>query len=250
MPAFTHSRDTQTAHTALALDVAGLVERARALVVPGERHILGLTGAPGAGKSTVAAALLDALGADAVIVGMDGFHLSNQELARLGRADRKGAVDTFDSHGYAALLERLGTATETVYAPFFNRGIEESIGSAVPVDPATPLIITEGNYLLSEDAGWPRARRAIDQVWYLEVPRAERQRRLVLRHESFGRTLAEAENWVQNVDLKNGTFIEAAKDRADLVVELVEPVEPAEPSDPAAAPTTTSISPKEQGMPS
>ncbi|RFA07728.1 nucleoside/nucleotide kinase family protein [Subtercola boreus] len=243
MHAFTPTRETQTADTPLVLDVAGLVERARALIVPGERHILGLTGAPGAGKSTVAAALLDALGADAVIVGMDGFHLSNEELARLGRADRKGAVDTFDSHGYAALLERLGTATETVYAPFFNRGIEESIGSAVPVDPATPLIITEGNYLLSDDAGWPRARRAIDQVWYLEVPRAERQRRLVLRHESFGRTLAEAESWVENVDLKNGTLIEAAKGRADLVVELAAPAD-------AAAPTTTSISPKEQGMPS
>lgn len=220
MAQFTNTRDAEAAPPASVLSSGDLVERARALIVPGERRILGITGAPGAGKSTVAAALVQALGDDAVIVGMDGFHLSNEELARLGRADRKGASDTFDSFGYAALLERLRTATETVYAPFFNRGIEQSIGSAVPVDPGTPLIITEGNYLLSDEAGWPRAGRAIDRIWYLEVPRAERQQRLVRRHESFGRTPAEAADWVENVDLRNGALIEAAKGRADLVVEL------------------------------
>ena len=84
-----------------------LVERARRLATAGRRRVLGITGTPGAGKSTLCEALLDALGQDAVLVGMDGFHLANSELARLGRADRKGAPDTFDVDGYVALLNRL-----------------------------------------------------------------------------------------------------------------------------------------------
>ena len=60
-----------------------LGERARALVARGGRRILGITGPPGAGKSTLCNALLGALGDDAVLVGMDGFHYSNEELVRL-----------------------------------------------------------------------------------------------------------------------------------------------------------------------
>ena len=114
--------------------LADLVTRARALMVPGERRILGLIGAPGAGKSTLCAALAGALGDDAAVVGMDGFHLANAELERLGRRQRKGAPDTFDADGYAALLERLRQPVgQTIYAPIFNRDLEESIGSALPI---------------------------------------------------------------------------------------------------------------------
>ena len=118
-----------------AASAAEMVARARAMLVPGERRMLGITGAPGAGKSTFCAALAAALGHEVAVVGMDGFHLANQELARLGRRDRKGAPDTFDADGYAALLERLRrrTVNDTIYAPTFNRDLEESIGSAVPV---------------------------------------------------------------------------------------------------------------------
>ena len=77
-----------------------LVESAKALAVPGERRILGITGAPGAGKSTVAEQLVTALGPNtAVLVPMDGFHLANEVLIDLGRRDRKGAHDTFDDGG-------------------------------------------------------------------------------------------------------------------------------------------------------
>ena len=179
MTAFSNVHEPSAQPTVTHAGIHELVQRARALIVPGERRILGITGAPGAGKSTVAAALLAELGSDAVIVGMDGFHLSNEELERLGRTERKGASDTFDAYGYAALLARLRHATETVYAPIFNRAIEESIGSAVPVEPSTPLIITEGNYLLLAEGGWTRAGRAIDEIWYLDVPVEIRKRRLV-----------------------------------------------------------------------
>ncbi|ULH13829.1 nucleoside/nucleotide kinase family protein (plasmid) [Deinococcus sp. KNUC1210] len=195
------------------------------MIVPGERRILGITGAPGAGKSTVCAALAAALGTDAVIVGMDGFHLANQELVRLGRRQRKGAPDTFDADGYAALLRRLRDPQgQTVYAPVFDRAIEESIGSAVPVFPDVPLIITEGNYLLLEEGDWERAAAALDVVWYLDLSDEVRLERLLLRHEQFGKSRTEAESWVASVDQRNADLIAQTRGRADLVVQVVDAV--------------------------
>src|SRR5918912_3000527 len=109
-----------------------LIARARELAARG-RRVLGITGPPGAGKSSLAARVVAALGPDvARLVGMDGFHLAQAELERLGRADRKGAPDTFDAAGYVALLRRLRHAgPDVVYAPEFRREIEEPINAAV-----------------------------------------------------------------------------------------------------------------------
>ncbi|MGY2085373.1 nucleoside/nucleotide kinase family protein [Blastococcus sp. SYSU DS0539] len=201
--------------------VQQLVDRAAALAVAGTRRILGITGAPGAGKSTLCAALLDSLGARAALVGMDGFHYANVELGRLGRGDRKGAPDTFDVDGYVALLRRLRTPPAApVYAPLFDRALEEPIGSAVPVDPATPLVLTEGNYLLLEEHGWSAVRACLDEVWYLDVPPDVRERRLLRRRRSYGHEPQAAEDWVRSVDGRNGRIVETSRSRADLVVHL------------------------------
>lgn len=198
-----------------------LVGRARRLCGAGQRRILGITGTPGAGKSTLCAALLDALSTDTVLVGMDGFHFANIELARLDRADRKGAPDTFDIDGYVALLSRLRRqSVAPIYAPIFNRGIEEPIGSAIPIPGNVPLIITEGNYLLLEDHGWNAVRRTLDEVWFLDIDPALREHRLVLRRQQFGHTAADARNWVAKVDEKNAAITDTTRDRADLVVHL------------------------------
>src|SRR5438067_2220717 len=134
---------------------AECIARAMALLASGGRRVLGIAGAPGSGKSTLARAVADSLGEQAVVVPMDGFHLANAELARLGRAARKGAPDTFDAAGYVALLRRLRSAPvtrETVYAPAFRREIEEPVAGAIAVPPDVPLVITEGNYLLLHEA--------------------------------------------------------------------------------------------------
>jgi len=152
---------------------ADSLARLRSLTAGGQRKLLGLVGAPGAGKSTLAALLRDALGAErAQVVPMDGFHLANVELKRLGRADRKGAPDTFDSAGYVALLRRLREQRpggDIVYAPEFRREIEEPVAGAIAVLPETQLVITEGNYLLHDGGPWAGAAALLDEVWYVDI---------------------------------------------------------------------------------
>jgi pantothenate kinase len=193
------------------------LERVETLLASGGRRILGLTGAPGAGKSTLAEALVKALAGRAVVVPMDGYHLANIELARLGRAGRKGAEDTFDSAGYVALLHRLRgqRPDETVYAPAFRREIEEPIAGAIPVPPDAQLVITEGNYLLLDTGHWAGVRPLLDEAWYVDVDPALRQSRLIARHIAFGRDERAARDWVAHTDEPNAVLIDSTRPRAD-----------------------------------
>jgi pantothenate kinase len=211
------------------LPVEELIARARRLAVPGMRHILGITGAPGAGKSTLAEQIVQALGPElAVLVPMDGFHLANEVLLSLGRRDRKGAYDTFDDSGYAALLGIIRHQMQsshdqggyTIYAPRFRRDIEEPIASSIPIRSNTPLVVSEGNYLLLDIGSWPKARECIDEVWYLYPTEESRHERLVLRHEAYGKSPEEAERWTRGSDQRNAELIESTAHRADLIVRI------------------------------
>jgi pantothenate kinase len=195
-----------------------LLHRARGLLARG-RAVLGICGAPGAGKSTLAARVAAGLGDDAVVVPMDGFHLHDDELARLGRSDRKGAPDTFDAAGYAALLRRLHQdEDDVVYAPGFERELEQPIAGSIPVPRTARLVITEGNYLLYDEGDWARVRPQLDEVWYCELDEAERLRRLVARHERFGKDHAAAVAWSLGTDQRNADLVAGTRHRADLVV--------------------------------
>ena len=193
--------------------------RLQALMADGQRRILGLVGAPGAGKSTLAQALLEALPGQAVVVPMDGFHLANVELARLGRGSRKGAEDTFDSAGYVSLLARLRSQRkgETIYAPTFRREIEEPIAAAIPILPDVPLVITEGNYLLLDHDHWKAVRPLLDDVWFVDVDPELRRQRLVSRHLVFGRDVEAAKDWVERTDEVNAVLVNSTRERADIV---------------------------------
>jgi pantothenate kinase len=213
-----------------ASDLRALAGRAARLVQPGRRALLGITGAPGAGKTTLARDLVELLAGSpppgcapqewVAHVPMDGFHLADVELARLGRADRKGAPDTFDAAGYAALLTRLHEDAEAdvVYAPAFEREIEQPIAGSIPIGPACRLVISEGNYLLLDEVPWPRVRGCFDEVWFCELDGDERRRRLVERHVRFGKEPAAAEAWVSGTDERNAELVARTRDHADLVV--------------------------------
>ncbi|MGV9253128.1 nucleoside/nucleotide kinase family protein [Streptomyces sp. NPDC003697] len=204
-----------------------LLVRARSLTRGGRRAVLGIAGSPGSGKSTLAEHLVRALdtadGPWAAQVPMDGFHLADAELDRLGRRDRKGAPDTFDAAGYAALLRRLKEEAErpdgeAVYAPGFERVLEQPIAGAIPVPASVRLVVTEGNYLLLDTGAWSRVPPQLDEVWFCEVDEAERVRRLVDRHERFGKDHDAAVAWVLGNDQRNADLVAATRDRADLVV--------------------------------
>lgn len=210
--------------TVSTMTVAELVARAAALASERPRTLLGIVGAPGAGKSTLCTALADALSGRAVVVGMDGFHLDDEVLVALGRRQRKGAPDTFDVSGYLSMLDRLSCAEEEVtYAPRFDRNLEASRGSAIPVPRSVPLVVTEGNYLLHDAGLWAAVRPMLNEIWYLDVASSERVRRLIERRLSCGDTLPHARSWVEEVDEANASVVLAGRDRADLVVQIAEP---------------------------
>jgi pantothenate kinase len=198
------------------IDFAELAARAARLAGTGRRAILGIAGPPGAGKSSLAGRLVAELGSDrAVVIGLDGFHLSDALLRASGLRDRKGAPETFDRDGYVALLRRLREASSTVYAPAFDRALEDSIAAAVAVPTAVPLVITEGNYLLY----WPEIAGLLDQVWFLAPDPAVRRRLLIERHVAFGKSLPDAQHWTDTSDERNAELIEAGRSRADLVLD-------------------------------
>ncbi|MFI8966829.1 nucleoside/nucleotide kinase family protein [Streptomyces sp. NPDC053493] len=205
-----------------ARELERLVERARRLAGDGRRRLLGIAGPPGAGKSTLAERLAARLDGRAVLVPMDGFHLAQAELERLGRAGRKGAPDTFDAAGYTALLGRLRAAEPgtTVYAPAFDRALEEPVAGAIPVPPDVPLVITEGNYLLHDEGPWAAVRPLLDEVWYVDLDDRRRVPRLVARHIRFGKEPDHAARWVADSDEANARLVARGRDRADLVVRM------------------------------
>jgi pantothenate kinase len=196
------------------------LQRIGHLLASGKRRILGLVAAPGAGKSTLAQAIQTQFGEAVQVVPMDGFHLANSELRRLGRRHRKGAPDTFDAAGYVNLLRRIHAqaADEVIYAPEYRREIEEAIAGAIAVLPQTRLIVTEGNYLLLDDAPWNQAREVLDEVWYLDVPQEVRHERLLSRHMHFGRSREDALAWIASTDEPNAVRIAQCRGRADVQV--------------------------------
>lgn len=208
------------------MDVIGdrreLVERARSLLAGGRRRILGITGAPGAGKSTVAGELCAELGPElSVLVPMDGFHLADRELLRIGRRDRKGALDTFDGAGFLALLRRVRAADEpVVYAPEFRREIEDAVAGSIAVRRDVPLVVCEGNYLLVDEEPWASVRALLDEAWFVEVDEERRIERLVARHVAFGKPPDLARTWSLGTDQINASIIGPTRARADVALRL------------------------------
>jgi len=194
----------------------------RATAPANRRLLIGIAGPPGVGKTTLAGALaaeLCALGIGTAHVPMDGFHLADVALDRLGRRDRKGAPDTFDADGYAALLMRLA-AGEAVWAPAFERDLEQPLAQAIHVDREAEVILSEGNYLLLHAPQWRAVRRWFDEVWFCALDDELRRERLIARHIEFGKDPEHAREWVMRVDEANARAVTGGAADADLLIDL------------------------------
>ncbi len=196
--------------------VAALVSDGR----NGARSIVGVVGPPGSGKTTIATEVSRLIGSHAVTLPMDGFHLPQATLVELGRRDRMGAPDTFDVTGFVDLLTRLRADTGPVLAPAFDRDIEEPVADAVAIASATRVIVVEGNYLLLDTHGWDGVAPLLDLAIYVDLDREERLRRLIARHERFGKSSERARDWALGPDEANAIVIERTRSRADHVIRL------------------------------
>jgi pantothenate kinase len=210
----------ETETLVIELSVAEAVERATALA-SGGRTLLGIAGCPGVGKSTLSAAI-NAGVPGSVVVPMDGFHMLNDDLVRLGRRDRKGAPDTFDVESYLALLARLRaqSADECVIAPRYDRAASAPVPDAIVVGFDAALVITEGSYLLLDYPPWTNVRPLLDEVWFVDIDEAVRVPRLVARHIEFGKSPDEAREWVMRSDEANAALVAPTRAYADVVVRL------------------------------
>lgn len=216
-------------------DAELLADRIRGLHRPGSRVLIGIIGAPGSGKSTLSAAVLAQLTTGptplaTALVAMDGYHLAQQVLDAAGLAEVKGAPQTFDAAGYVAMLERITggrIGSEVIYAPEFRRALEEPIAGAVPVGPEVEVVLTEGNYLLSDEPPWHRVGELLTEAWYLDVPEELRIERLVSRHIAFGRTPeVSLERSTTGTDGRNARYVAQTRVRADLLIRPVLSVHP------------------------
>lgn len=197
-------------------------DRIQAMLPVDRRLIVGVTGVPGAGKSTLVLKVCDELNARGIkttVVPMDGFHLADQALTAHGTLAEKGAIHTFDGWGYLATLKRLRSETDhSVFVPAFERDLEQPIAGAIEVHPNVRVILTEGNYLLDDSQPWVQVRELMDEVWFVEQPNEQRIQNLIQRHVQFGKSPEDARDWVLRVDEVNALRVDNSRGRADLVI--------------------------------
>lgn len=202
-----------------------LVAKIRAQAKP--RFLLGITGPPGSGKSTLSETILkiwnetDSGTTDngASIVPMDGYHLPNEELQRLGILHLKGIPQTFDAIGFVSKLRAIRSNPElTHYCPRFDRSIEASIQNDILVKPEDALVIVEGNYLLLDENPWKELANIFDAIWYIDADDSILLPRLLERHLHGGKTAEQAKEKVESTDVPNTKLIQKTRDRASLVL--------------------------------
>lgn len=186
------------------------------------RTAIGLVGGPGSGKSTITQGLvarLNQTGVSAAAIPMDGFHMRQAKLDRLGLAARKGAPETFEAEAFADFLTALKSTGAPLSGPIYTRDIEDVTEDGYTVPQSTNVLIVEGNYLLLDNSPWDRVRPLLDLAIYLDVLRETVKARLLARHAEYGLFSPDhIARHVEQVDMPNYDLVAETARRADIVV--------------------------------
>ncbi len=188
-----------------------------------KRFLIAIAGPPGAGKSTMADNLADALkarGETAEVLPMDGFHMDNAILIERGLLARKGIPETFDVRGFLDIIRAVRPADQEVLIPVFDRSREIAIASARVVSPEHRFIIVEGNYLLFSQGKWAELEGIFDYSVMLAPPIEVLEERLWARWRGYKLTEEEASAKVYGNDLPNGRLILGNRRRADVTLDI------------------------------
>jgi pantothenate kinase len=152
------------------------------------------------------------------VVSMDGFHFDDIVLNQRGLRSRKGAPETFDHAGFAALLKRIRAGEPEIAIPVFYRSMELSRAGAAIIGSDVKFILVEGNYLLLDEEPWSALGGLFDFSIFVDVPRSELERRLMERWRGHGKSDEDARAWIASNDLPNIERVLARRRQADLVV--------------------------------
>jgi pantothenate kinase len=192
-----------------------------------EKFLLGICGAPGSGKSTLASWIVTEWNrlhsGQAVLLPMDGYHLSNEVLEERGLLPLKGIPETFDSHSFVQKLFEIRKAPLSCHrCPRFDRSMEASIQDAIEISPAHKLVVIEGNYLLLDTAPWDKIAGLLDEIWFIDAEEALIYPRLLARHMKGGKNKEAAAEKVNSTDLPNARLVEKDRCRASRIFQASE----------------------------
>lgn len=189
------------------------------------RFIVAIAGPPGAGKSTLADALCDALlarGETAAVLPMDGFHMDNGILKERGLLPRKGAPETFDVRGFLDIVSAVRKGGQEVLVPVFDRSREIAIASARAIAPETRFILAEGNYLLLDEAPWTTLSKSFDVTIFVGPSVDVLEERLRKRWQGYGLDEAAIHAKLFENDLPNGKRVIENARPADIRIDIWE----------------------------